>query len=339
MRRRPPSKSSASGTTCATLAASTPGTARDARSEVVVELRPALGRVVQHRRIDGGDEDAVDRRSRRRAAPRPAGCGRTGRRGRAAPPTAPPGRRPAPRGAATRRARSGSGRRAGWRPVEAARGLQRRRQAERDRGERRRARGRPPARCRRSRSRAAPAAGAAAAAARARRASTARARARRRGEGGEQQRFDEQLAHEPPAARAERQADGDFGAPIGRAGDEQAGDVGAGDEQHQAHRQREHEQEAGHRPDGVGREAQRLLAGDGDAARPVTDVGPLLRVRLVEAPPRPRVSCACAWAIVASGPQPADDGAAAIAASAGARRPSPARRRRDRDRGRGSSPA
>ena len=92
----------------------------------------------------------------------------------------------------------------------------------------------------------------------------------------EQQRFDEQLAHEAPAARAERQPDGDFGAPIGGAGDEQAGDVGAGDEQHQAHRQREHEQEAGHRADGVGREAQRLLAGDGDPARPVTDVGPLL---------------------------------------------------------------
>ena len=60
----------------------------------------------------------------------------------------------------------------------------------------------------------------------------------------------------------------DFGAPIGRAGDEQAGDVGAGDEQHQPHRQRQHEQEAGDRADGVGRQAQRLLAGDGDAARP-----------------------------------------------------------------------
>ena len=82
----------------------------------------------------------------------------------------------------------------------------------------------------------------------------------RRGHRGEQQRFDQELTHQPPAAGAERQAHGDLGAPVRGAREQQAGDVGAGDEQHEAHREREHEQESGHRPDGVGGKTQRLLA-------------------------------------------------------------------------------
>ncbi len=141
---------------------------------------------------------------------------------------------------------------------------------------------------------------------------------RRRGEGGEEQRFHQQLAHDAPAARAERQADGDFGATIRPAGDEQAGDVGAGDEQHEAHGERQHQQEAGHRADRVGRDAEGLLAGYGDAARLVTDVGPLLRVRLAKGG-RDGRELRLRLLRGGVGPQPANHGAAAAAASAGAR--------------------
>ena len=60
---------------------------------------------------------------------------------------------------------------------------------------------------------------------------------------GEQHALDEQLPDDPPPARAERDADGDFARPVGRARQQQVGDVGAGDEQHErdrAHQRPEH---------------------------------------------------------------------------------------------------
>ena len=49
------------------------------------------------------------------------------------------------------------------------------------------------------------------------------------------QAFDEQLAHQLPPRRADRQAHGDLFLARERAGDEQVGHVAASDQQHQAH--------------------------------------------------------------------------------------------------------
>ena len=261
MRRRPPSKSSASGTTRATLAVSMPGIARSARQQVVVELRPALARVVEHRRIDGGDEDAASVENRRRAARRPAGCGRTGRRARAVPPRARPGRRRASRGAggdapdpAACRAGSRCGGGRGWPgnagaspkaiAVMAVVAMVAASTVPSMPKSSRTGSGRGGCSCSSAASihcasaRPAPA------------ASTA-----------SRQRLDEQLAHEPAAARAERQPHRELLLPIGRAGDEQAGDVGACDQQHQRQPSAQHQEEAGDRPDGVRRQPQGLLSG------------------------------------------------------------------------------
>ena len=55
-------------------------------------------------------------------------------------------------------------------------------------------------------------------------------------EAGQQQALGEQLPHEAPASRTQRGADGDLLATLGRAGQQEIGHVGAGDEQHEADR-------------------------------------------------------------------------------------------------------
>ena len=57
----------------------------------------------------------------------------------------------------------------------------------------------------------------------------------------EHEALDEQLPHQPAARRAERQPDGDLLLPHEAAGDEQVGDVGAGDQQHQADHAHQHD--------------------------------------------------------------------------------------------------
>ncbi len=63
------------------------------------------------------------------------------------------------------------------------------------------------------------------------------------GEDREQEALDEQRAHDSPARRAERRADGTFARPARRACQQQVGDVGARDQQHEAdgsHQRHEH---------------------------------------------------------------------------------------------------
>ena len=57
---------------------------------------------------------------------------------------------------------------------------------------------------------------------------------------GQQHAFGQQLAHQAGAAGAERKTDGDFLAPVGRAGQHHVADIGAGDQQQQA-TQHQHE--------------------------------------------------------------------------------------------------
>ena len=57
----------------------------------------------------------------------------------------------------------------------------------------------------------------------------------RRAHRREQQAFDQQLARQPSARRAQREAHAPFVAPRGRAGEQQVGNVGAGNQQHQSH--------------------------------------------------------------------------------------------------------
>ena len=52
----------------------------------------------------------------------------------------------------------------------------------------------------------------------------------------QQDAFDQQLTHDPPAARAERHADRNLARPLCRPREQQVGDVGAGDQQHEADR-------------------------------------------------------------------------------------------------------
>ena len=59
---------------------------------------------------------------------------------------------------------------------------------------------------------------------------------------GEQQALDEELAHELAARGAERQPHGDLALAHEAARDEQVGDVGAGDEQHQADHAHQHDE-------------------------------------------------------------------------------------------------
>ena len=338
MRRRPPSKSSASGTTWATLAASTPGMARSARQQLIVELRPALGRVVEHRRIDGGDEDAATVEADVAAHGRPAGCARTGRRGRAARPRARPGRRPAT-------PRSGSAARpVGQRPprrlaalVEPARGLQRRDQAEGERGERRRGRRRPrstvPSIAKssrtgsgsggRSRSSAASihcASDETGAGRRSRRAAAPRRAAAARGARG--------------SAPSDRRTATSSRRSAARATSRPA-TLAQATSSTSAHRQREHEQEAGHRPDGVGRQAQRCSPAHGHPARPRRGRPSTPAGSALCRPAATAVSCACDLGQRRAAAQPADDAQSAVPAARPARaRRRRARRRRGRGRGR-----
>ena len=66
---------------------------------------------------------------------------------------------------------------------------------------------------------------------------------------GEHQALGQQLADDAPAAGAERGADGDFLLARERAGEEQVGDVGARDEEHEGHRRHEHQERQAHAPD------------------------------------------------------------------------------------------
>ena len=52
---------------------------------------------------------------------------------------------------------------------------------------------------------------------------------------GENKAFGEQLANDAGASRSESLADGEFAGARGGAGEQQVGDVGAGDEQYQCH--------------------------------------------------------------------------------------------------------
>ena len=66
----------------------------------------------------------------------------------------------------------------------------------------------------------------------------------------EQQALGQELAHESLPAGSQRGAHRDLLRPRGRAGEQQVGDVGAGDQQHEPHRTQEHQQG---RPDRSGR--------------------------------------------------------------------------------------
>ena len=57
----------------------------------------------------------------------------------------------------------------------------------------------------------------------------------------QQNAFREELRHQPPAAGAQRGAQGHFARPARGAREFEVGDVGAGDQQHEEHRAEEHE--------------------------------------------------------------------------------------------------
>ena len=59
---------------------------------------------------------------------------------------------------------------------------------------------------------------------------------------GEQQTFDQELARQPAARRAEREPHAPFVAARGRASEQQIRDVGARDQQHQSDDDQHHEQ-------------------------------------------------------------------------------------------------
>jgi hypothetical protein len=59
-------------------------------------------------------------------------------------------------------------------------------------------------------------------------------------ERSQQQVLDQQLAHDPAAARAERGAHGQLALPVGGAGEQETADVGARDEQDEPDRPPEH---------------------------------------------------------------------------------------------------
>ena len=59
-----------------------------------------------------------------------------------------------------------------------------------------------------------------------------------------QEAFDEELTDQPGAGRTKRQTDGNLTLPDGGASQEQVGQVGAGDEQDERDRPKQHEQGA-----------------------------------------------------------------------------------------------
>ena len=67
-----------------------------------------------------------------------------------------------------------------------------------------------------------------------RRAANRQRQSRQSSDDGERQTFDEKLLHEPGSRRAERQSRGDLALTPGRAGEQQIGDIRAGDHQHAA---------------------------------------------------------------------------------------------------------
>ena len=77
----------------------------------------------------------------------------------------------------------------------------------------------------------------------------------------QQHALGDELRDEPPAARPERKADADFAAPCSRAGEHQARDVGARDQQHERDHDQQQRHEAHHRPTHRGVHA-RLAFGD-----------------------------------------------------------------------------
>ena len=118
----------------------------------------------------------------------------------------------------------------------------------------------------------------------------------------QQQAFDQQLPHDAPTGRSQRDADRDFARAVGRSREEQVGDVCARDQQHEADRahQRQEDQldlaavvalvERHHRRGDVfvgRREIVREPRGDGAAAPPA----PVRPSRRAQAGRRPR-SCA-----------------------------------------------
>ena len=81
--------------------------------------------------------------------------------------------------------------------------------------------------------------------------------------GGEQQALDQQLPHDAPARGAHRVAHGDLARPCRRARQQQVGDVGARDQQHEADRAHQRQE---HDADRAGVEAfvERLDDADGE---------------------------------------------------------------------------
>ena len=147
-----------------------------------------------------------------------------------------------------------------------ARGAQRRPQPEDDAGGDREQRARRAAR--RGRARARGRARPAAAAGRpgsARRPSAARPTPSAAAPHGEQQALGQELAHELAAPGAERHPDRDLAPPRARPRQQQARDVRAGEQQHQAHRREEHAEERGDRPANLGQDARGVLRQHADA--------------------------------------------------------------------------
>ena len=140
-------------------------------------------------------------------------------------------------------------------------------------------------------------------------------RAERRARERQHQAFGERLPEQPPPSRAERRAHRVLGMPLQPAGQQQAGDVGAGDQKHDGHRsEQRHEQPAAgaiqhvlHRRDSRADALQRRI-GLRRPCRERGELGPRRLDRRIAAKPRDRVpGAACRPRLVRRDAEPEVD--------------------------------